>query len=70
MFLLCTLALAGTEDQLVQAKGKREVWETLTWSGRLELRVRTRRVCAQVLGVGYADASHGISSKREESPIL
>lgn len=49
MFLLCTLALAGTEDQLIQAKGKRDVWETLTWSGRLELRVRACRVCARCL---------------------
>lgn len=42
MFLLCTLALMGTEDQLFQAKGNGEVWARLSWSGRLELRVRTR----------------------------
>lgn len=46
MFVLCTLALAGTEDQLIQAKGNREVWDGLTWSGRLELRVSICRACA------------------------
>ncbi|CAM9936116.1 unnamed protein product [Ectocarpus sp. 12 AP-2014] len=37
MFFLCTLALMGTEDQLMQAKGKGEVWARLGWWGRLDL---------------------------------
>lgn len=41
MFILCTLALTGTEDQLIQAKGKGEVWAKLGWWGRLDLRVST-----------------------------
>lgn len=39
MFFLCTLALMGTEDQLMQAKSKPEVWARLGFWGRLELRV-------------------------------
>ncbi|CAM9940307.1 unnamed protein product [Scytosiphon promiscuus] len=45
MFILCTLALTGTEDQLMQAKGKGEVWAKLGWWGRLDL-----RVCVSVYG--------------------
>lgn len=41
MFLLCTLALMGTEDQLLQAESKPEVWARLGFWGRLELRVST-----------------------------
>lgn len=41
MFFLCTLALMGTEDQLMQAKGKGEVWARLGWWGRLDLQVTT-----------------------------
>ncbi|CAM9639840.1 unnamed protein product, partial [Hapterophycus canaliculatus] len=39
MFILCTLALTGTEDQLIQAKSKAEVWAKLGWWGRLDLQV-------------------------------
>eukprot|EP00752_Nemacystus_decipiens_P001438 g1417.t1 len=39
MFFLCTLALMGTEDQLLQAKSKAEVWARLGFWGRLDLRV-------------------------------
>lgn len=41
MFFLCTLALMGTEDQLMQAKSKGEVWARLGFWGRLDLRVST-----------------------------
>lgn len=54
MFILCTLALMGTEDQLMQAKGKGEVWARLGWWGRLDLRVSSCRnlvVYAFTLGV-------------------
>lgn len=43
MFVLCTLALMGTEDQLMQAKGKGDVWARLGWWGRLDLRVSSCR---------------------------
>lgn len=39
MYFLCSLALMGTEDQLLQAKTKGEIWSRLGWWGRLELRV-------------------------------
>ncbi len=42
MYFLCSLALMGTEDQLLQAKSKGEVWSRLGWRGRLELRVSSR----------------------------
>lgn len=53
MFLLCTLALMGTEDQLIQAKDDRELWARLGWPKRLELRVRAVRVfcCCLVLSL-------------------
>lgn len=41
MFFLCTLALMGNEDQLMQAKGKGEVWARLGWWGRLDMQVST-----------------------------
>lgn len=39
MFFLCALALMGTEDQLIQARSKGEVWARLGFWGRLDLRV-------------------------------
>ena len=57
MFVLCTLALMGTEDQLMQSKSKAEVWSRLGWWGRLELRVRTRLVLFKgILSVGVRDS--------------
>lgn len=43
MFILSTLALMGAQDQLMQVKGKGEVWARLGWWERLGLWVSTYR---------------------------
>ena len=40
MFILCTLALMGTEDRLTQARSSQQLWARLTWFERIELQVR------------------------------